>query len=237
MQGYALSHKGLVRKSNQDAFIFLSDIKLLAVADGMGGHRGGDIASTQAVKILEEYVRQHEGLPEVILHEAFNEANYQIFSQSKIDANLQGMGTTLTAAILREGRLIIAHVGDSRAYLYQENTFTQLTDDHSFVGELMRHGNITSQEADKHPNKNMLTRALGSEETVDVEIRVFEVEKGSKILLSSDGLSNMLNMEEIKAIINGHEPVDAVEVLIAKALDRGGIDNITAVLGIVEGEA
>lgn len=237
MQGYAMSHQGLVRKSNQDAFIFLPKIKLLAVADGMGGHLAGDVASAEAVRILEEYVRHHDGIPEEILHEAFNEANRQIFSQAKSDANLRGMGTTLTVAMQSGGRLIIAHVGDSRAYLYQENIFTQLTNDHSYVGELMRHGNITSQEAEKHPNKNMLTRALGTEESVDVEIRVFEVETGSKVLLSSDGLYNMVTKEEIQAMIYANEPKAAVEALIAQALDRGGVDNITAVLAILEGEA
>lgn len=237
MRGYALSHVGKVRKMNQDAYILLPEYQLLAVADGMGGHLAGDVASSQAVKILENYVCKHQGLPEEILYEAFNEANSDIFSKAQSDEVLKGMGTTLTAAMLKNGRLIIAHVGDSRAYLLQEGEFFQLTNDHSLVGELMRNGNITSQEADAHPNKNILTRALGMGETIDVDIRVFEVEQESKILLCSDGLTNMLSKGELEKIVSCSEPQIAVERLIALALEKGGTDNITAVLGIVEGGA
>lgn len=237
MRGSALSNMGKIRKSNQDAFLLLPHLNLLAVADGMGGHLAGDVASNEAIRVLENYVLNHQGIAEEVLHEAFNEANLKIFEQANSDTIYAGMGTTLTAALVFDGRLIIAHVGDSRAYLLQDGEFFQLTNDHSLVGELMRNGNITSQEADTHPNKNILTRALGMAPTIDVDIRVFEVEPQSKIFLCSDGLTNMLTKEEIFKVIAANEPQPAAETLIAMAMEKGGIDNITAVIAVVEGEA
>jgi len=237
MRFYAKTHIGKVRKSNQDAYLIVPESKLMAVADGMGGHLAGDIASAMAIDILKEYVIKHQGIPEEILFEAFNEANFRIYEKARTDSKYFNMGTTLTAAMITDNRLVIGHVGDSRAYLLQENEFFQLTNDHSFVGELLRNGNITSNEANSHPQKNMLVRALGMSATVDVDIRLFEVEKGSKILISSDGLTNMLLKEEIKEILSTVEPQYAVEQLVEIALDRGGTDNITAVLGVVGGDA
>ena len=233
---FAKSHVGKIRKTNQDAYIALPERNLLAVADGMGGHLGGDIASLTAIKVLEEFVKKHDGNPEEILLEALQEANKRILAASVNNALLEGMGTTLTAALIADNKLVIGHVGDSRAYLLQEGQFHQLTYDHSFVGELLRKGNISIQEADLHPQKNILVRALGTMETIDVDILVFEIEQGSKLLLTSDGLTNMLSKDEIEEVLLSEEPEHAVEKLIALALDRGGTDNITAVLGVMEGE-
>lgn len=230
---YAKTNIGKVRKMNQDAYIFLPEYNLLAVADGLGGHLAGDVASKKAIQILEEYVCEHPGIPEEILYEAFTEANRRIFKKAAEDDMLNGMGTTLTVAMIDQHRLIIAHVGDSRAYLLQEGEFHQLTKDHSLVGELVRSGNLTKEEADVHPQKNMLMRALGMEDKIDVEIRVLEIEKGSKILLTTDGMTNMLSQNELSDVLTTEKPEEALDKLVAIAMDRGGRDNITAVLGIV----
>lgn len=234
---FAKSHVGKVRKTNQDAYLVRPDYQLIAVADGMGGHLGGDVASLTAIKVLEEYIVQHEGPAEQVLQEALKEANRKIYEASKKNALLNGMGTTLTAAFVQDKKLVVAHVGDSRAYLLQEGEFRQLTNDHSLVGELLRNGNISIREADTHPQKNILVRALGTTEEINIDVMTFEVEIGSKILITSDGLTNMLSKCELEEVLLKEAPEHAVEKLIELALDRGGIDNITAVVGVMEGEA
>lgn len=231
---------GKTRTVNQDSY-YNSDIvelQLFVVADGMGGHNGGETASYLAVKAVEDMlVKNREALinkdiliPKFI-HMTLTEANRIIYNEGLLNENLNGMGTTLTMVYFTENSAIIGHVGDSRAYIYNNSELTQLTQDHSLVAELVRNGSISKEEAKDHPQKNIITRALGTD--VDLKVDVFErdIEKGDIVLLCSDGLTNMLSDEEIKHILSTIEvPQEACNCLVEKANELGGEDNITVTI-------
>ena len=222
-----LSDCGLVRPSNEDSFFLRRG--LYAVCDGMGGARAGEVASQMACMGLLGLDPASSGKKE--LRSAVVSTNQAIVSRSLAEDDLLGMGTTLTAAMLKEGSLILAHVGDSRAYLFHNNRLTQLTDDHSWVGEMVRRGELTPEQAAVHPHRSVITRALGTDREVDPDIREMAVEAGDRILLCSDGLTGMVKDEQIAEVFARQElPQATAESLVKAALAAGGEDNVTVVI-------
>lgn len=212
---------------------------LFAVADGMGGARAGEIAARLAAAALEE--APTDALGEVAVTSLIEKANSRIWERSLADPATAGMGTTVTAALVdaAEGTVTIGHVGDSRAYLLRGNSFQQLSTDHSLVAELVQSGVLTPEEAERHPQRSAITRALGTDPAVEVEVQTVPGEIGDLFLLCSDGLSVMLGDSEIAAAIEGadRDPQAAGEALVAAANAHGGEDNITVVLfELVDGE-
>ncbi|MCL6451141.1 MAG: Stp1/IreP family PP2C-type Ser/Thr phosphatase [Acetobacteraceae bacterium] len=225
---------GLVRSANEDSLCISPQIGLFAVADGMGGHRAGEVASFTALRHLEEELAQRLAAgdaPDAALLKAVSAANRRVFELAGQNRHLKGMGTTVTACLYRSGVLIVAHVGDSRAYLCRGNSILQLTEDHSLVRELVKNGGITEQEAAQHPHRNVLTRALGTEQTVAVDLGTFTMRPGDRLVLCTDGLSGYLAPEDILAVVSGGGDLPGVvRDLVNKALSAGGADNITVIL-------
>ncbi|MBU7006620.1 Stp1/IreP family PP2C-type Ser/Thr phosphatase [Phosphitispora fastidiosa] len=236
MKWSKLSHVGLVRKNNEDNCCVCDDLQLLAVADGMGGHKAGEVASKLALDAISGYLRKNSAVleedPIEALQMAFRHANTTVYEYAQKDReNFRGMGTTVTAALIRGEKVYIAHVGDSRAYLVRGSVIKLLTSDHSLVNELLLNGSLTEEEAENHPQKNVLTRAIGTAASVDVDVVKENVIEEDIILLCTDGLSNMINVEEIGQMAGAGETLGArARHFIDKALDRGGDDNITVVL-------
>lgn len=226
-----LSDKGLERPDNQDThgFVCLPSGTLFVVADGMGGARGGATASAIAVNLIAQLAPQEGEINIESLRIAVERANRKIFSKSRADESLAGMGTTVVALALTPNQAIVAHVGDSRIYLCQQGALLRLTRDHTLVQELIESGAISNEEASNHPIAHMLSRSLGPAGAVDVDIRelAHPPKEGDLFLLCCDGLYNMVKEEEIQEIIVGNDPDVAVDKLMALALERGGTDNIT----------
>ena len=225
-----ISDTGRRRLRNEDAYI--CEPPLFAVADGMGGARAGEIAARLAAAALEEAgteTRGAEGVAALIA-----EANRRIWERSLTDPETAGMGTTVTAALVdaASGTVAIGHVGDSRAYLLRGGAIEQLTTDHSLVAELVESGILTPEEAERHPQRSAITRALGTEPTVDVDAFTVETRAGDVFVLCSDGLSIMVADEDVASVIEAAErdPARAAEGLVAAANARGGEDNVTVVL-------
>ncbi len=222
---------GLWRDHNEDRYF--ADGQLFIVADGMGGHRAGEVASARSINVVAEYLAREsgKGTPETILAEAIMRANEVIFEEARSDERLAGMGTTFTCALLSGRRAVIGHVGDSRAYLWRAGHLTQLTEDHSLVAQLVEEGRISPEEAFTHPQRNIITKALGVEPVVDVDVATYNLEAGDLLLLCSDGLTAMLRDSEIAAhLVRTKDPEELSDTLIAEANARGGVDNITVVL-------
>ncbi len=245
-----LSDVGCVRELNEDSggYIQPDDPELLRskgllilVADGMGGHSAGEVASRLAVDVITRSYYEQDGDPHTALQCAFREANQEIHKAAEKDATKNGMGTTCTALVLQDGTAISAHVGDSRLYLVREDSIYLMTEDHSAVMEMVKAGLITLEQARHHPEKNVILRAMGSHAEVEVTTwqEPFPVRPGDRFLLCSDGLYDLVEDEEIKRIAMLSAPQTACENLIALAKERGGHDNIT--VGIVglkpEGDA
>jgi len=226
----AKTDTGRRRLRNEDDFI--CDPPLFAVADGMGGARAGEIAAGLAAAALEEAGAETRGAEGVVA--LITEANRRIWERSLADPETAGMGTTVTAALVdaSSGTVAIGHVGDSRAYLLRGGAIGQLTTDHSLVAELVQSGILTPEEAERHPQRSAITRALGTEPTVEVDAFTVEAEPGDVFLLCSDGLSTMVANEEMASAIEAAErdPQRAAEALVAAANARGGEDNVTVVL-------
>jgi len=239
MKTFARSDIGMVREMNQDNY-FISDpndeIKLFIVADGMGGYKGGEIASALAIESAKSYIknnfeetnREKEKILDLIKN-AIEYANMVVYEKSKKVEELNGMGTTMDVVIIQSGRLYIGHVGDSRVYRLRKDFFRKLTTDHSYVEQLVREGNITKEEAYNHPKKNMLTKALGCTAFVEPDVMVKGFQKDDILLMCTDGLTNMVRENEICEIIK-ENPESACDVLVNKANENGGQDNITAVI-------
>lgn len=232
MQVFAKSEVGLVRSVNEDRFLATDD--LLAVADGMGGHLAGEVAAEIAINKLKGIdLGQVVSLKEFFL-DIFQEANRTIFETGINNKDQEGMGTTLTAVYVRDMRAYIAHVGDSRAYLIRQNDVIQLTEDHSYVNQLVALGTLTEEEAEKHPQRNVLLRVLGTKESVNVDTIEVELQEKDRIVVASDGLFSDVNKDFIKEIfISGLSLEETVDRLIKAALDEGGKDNVTVVIGEV----
>ena len=232
MKWSQVTHTGLVRPNNEDAFLAEPAMGLFAVADGMGGHRAGEVASRQAMENLRRYFRRPEPAdPGEALAAAFSAVNASILAAASAKRAWRGMGTTCTACLVRGDDLWVAHVGDSRAYLVRGSALTQLTEDHTWVLELLKNGQLTDEEAKSHPRRNMLVRALGAEASVQVDLRHVGLMPGDRILLCTDGLTNQVTPGEITHILSGTADLEAtVKQLIDRALALGGLDNITIVL-------
>jgi protein phosphatase len=239
MKWSKVSHIGLVRETNEDNSLVCEDLQLLAVADGMGGHQAGEVASRLALETIAAYVKRNNGditaNPGAALIKALAEANKKIYQQAQQEPVYHGMGTTITAAFLTPGKVNLAHVGDSRAYLIHNREIRLVTDDHSLVNELIKNGGITVDEASRHPHRNVLTRAVGSASRVDVDLYEVEVVPGDILVLCTDGLSNLLSPDEIRDTVNSGAALDeAAAGLIDRALAGGGSDNITVILCMIE---
>jgi PPM family protein phosphatase len=229
---FARSDTGRQRRSNEDAYF--KHPPLFAVADGMGGARAGEVASGLLVEVLEGGLPD-SGNDEERLAERVREANARIHELSQRDADRAGMGTTVTAAYVGDQAVAIAHVGDSRAYRQHDGRLEQMTRDHSLVEELKRRGKLTEEEAEDHPQRSVITRALGPEARVDVDTLSVPAQAGDVFLLCSDGLSGMVPEERIAEIIAGAPDLKrAGQELISEANERGGRDNITVVLFSLE---
>ena len=221
----AASDIGQVREGNEDSYLVIAP--LYAVADGMGGHRGGEVASNLALETVQTLFEQGSGT----LAEQVEQANRAVFDRSQKDRRVSGMGTTLTAALIDGGRVHLAHVGDSRAYLFRAGELSLLTEDHTLVHKMVVEGEITEEEAETHPHRSILTRALGVDAAVQVDESDVEVAGGDRILLCSDGLTGMVSDEQIREILGRNpDPQPAVDELVKEANRAGGIDNITAVI-------
>jgi protein phosphatase len=215
---------GQVREGNEDSFLVLAP--LYVVADGMGGHRGGEVASSLALQTLQRLSEAREGT----LAEQVIEANRAVFERSQEDRSVAGMGTTLTAALVDGDRVHLAHVGDSRAYLFRGGELSMLTEDHTLVHRMVVDGEITEAEAETHPHRSILTRALGVDASVQVDEGDVRSIAGDRILLCSDGLTAMVPDGQIREILSTTaDPQEAVDTLVRVANRAGGIDNITAV--------
>lgn len=236
MTVFSLSDVGQKRTINQD-FIYTSNTSigllpnLFLVADGMGGHKAGDFASRKTVEIMvEEIEGNSKESPVVVLREAIEKANDAIYRLASQDEDMEGMGTTLVAASLIGDRLQVANVGDSRLYVIGEE-ITQITVDHSLVEEMVRVGTIDKEMAKSHPRKNIITRAVGVMPTIQPDFFTVTIKKGEQVLLCTDGLTNMLEDEEISKIVKSRGTVEEkVKALVAEANRRGGKDNISVVL-------
>jgi serine/threonine protein phosphatase PrpC len=224
---------GRKRRRNEDSYVL--EPPLFAVADGMGGAQAGEVASRLAVDAFREFHEADELEPEKRVAAIIQEANRRIYERAREDTQASGMGTTVTAALVGEESVSIGHVGDSRAYRLRGGQLEQLTDDHSLVADLVRGGRLTPEEADVHPQRSVITRALGTDPEVDVDAFTFEAEPGDVILLCSDGLTTMLTDEEIVAIVGEAKSLEhAAKQLVKAANRRGGEDNVTVVLFALE---
>jgi PPM family protein phosphatase len=219
----------MVRAGNEDAYLVAPP--LYVVADGMGGHRGGEVAARLAVTTLSTRESEIAAGDTTALMEAMREANGIILRSSQEDDRLRGMATTCTAAVVRGRVARIAHIGDSRAYLFHEGRLTQLTDDHSVVAQLVREGYLTPEEASIHPRRNVIMRALGSIDEVDIDTTEAILDAGDRLVLCSDGLTNCLDDAAIAALLgDGRDAQAAALRLIERANAAGGPDNITVVV-------
>ena len=203
--------------------------EVYVVADGMGGHAAGEVASHILVKSVQADLSGREGIREAELCDSIRHANHEILATVAENPDCQGMGTTATVLHLEEGQAFWAHVGDSRLYLLRSGQLMQITRDHSYVEDLVEYGEITEAEARNHPQKNMLTRAVGVEEELEVDSGSFAVAAGDVLLLATDGLMNMVPEDEIAAILSRNDE-DPAKSLVAAALHYGGRDNVTAVV-------
>ena len=237
METYCQTDVGLKRNSNQD-FVYASDQKvgrlpsLLIVADGMGGHAAGDLASRVCVETAVSSIEgsgQTETIP--ILAEAVQKANRAVLKKAAEKPEYAGMGTTIVAAVIDGNNLYVANVGDSRLYLIDDDRIDQITLDHSLVAEMVRSGRISPEQMRNHPEKNIITRAVGGEENVEVDFFDVGLHKGDVVLLCSDGLTNMVEDEQIFRIVRREKTLrDAGQKLISAANSAGGRDNISVVL-------
>jgi len=240
MQAWGLSDPGMVRTQNQDAFVMeeLSEnARIAVVCDGMGGALAGNVASQLALEIFTAQVRfaWQEGLTEEqaagLLRDAVVAANNAVYQRAVNDADCTGMGTTLVAALIEDGRLTVVNVGDSRAYITGKSGIKLVTTDHSFVQMMVQRGELSPEEAKNHPGKNLITRAVGTEKTVMADIYHLESDSWESLVLCSDGLSNVMADQEILfEVAHGEKQEDCCQRLLAIAQNRGAPDNVTVVV-------
>jgi protein phosphatase len=246
IKAYGLTHVGRQRQHNEDSYLVADEAKLFLVADGMGGHAAGEIASRIAVDSISEFIlhtKEDDGTWPHAYDEHFKRstnrlmaavrlANTRVLEAMRKDARLRGMGTTVVACLADGETMSVAHVGDSRAYMIRNNQLQRITNDHSWVFEQVQAGMLTEAEAEKHPLRNVITRALGGALQVTPDASEIEVKEGDMFLLCSDGLTGMVPEEEILKLVtqsNG-DLEKACQKLIEEANERGGLDNVTAIL-------
>ncbi len=236
MKYYAMTDVGRRREVNQD-YVYATGQpigpfpNLLVVADGMGGHKAGDFASKFTVEVVKrEIAGSRSRKPEKVLHDAIQVANRELISVASRDVKLEGMGTTLVVATVIGDTLYFANIGDSRLYLIDDN-IKQLSKDHSLVEEMVRLGGIKAEDARNHPDKNIITRAMGVKDEAEADFYEFRIKRGDVILMCTDGLSNMVEDEDMFGLVKGsRDVVEAVQMLIDRANSNGGRDNIGVVL-------
>ena len=241
MNSVGKSVRGMKREKNEDA-IFVSRAGdspegLYIVADGMGGHNGGEVASSEAVRAFTKYISKNHPAAEKngelleLMTEAAQFANSVVFEKAGISPELSGMGTTLTAALISGRKAYIIHAGDSRLYVFRDGKLRQVTKDHSYVMEMVKLGEITKEEARVHPKRNIITRALGTEPGLDIDALVLNIKKSDVLLLCTDGLNNMVSDEKIEEILKKEEDMETkLGELIDTANEKGGYDNISIIL-------
>ena len=237
---------GLKRGHNEDNFQINEELNLFVVADGMGGHAGGEYASAIAVNTVEEIVSSMAvGGDEVDdpieltrqkLTHAIRLSGRRIFEKAREQTEFHGMGTTVVVVLVENGNAFVAHVGDSRVYLLRDGAIEQVTEDHSLIAEKIRHGLITPEEAKNHRMRNVITRSLGYQEDVEVDLTVRAIRRGDQYLLCSDGLSGHVEDEEMANLLLSNSPQNAARKLVVLACDRGGDDNITTVIARVDAQ-
>lgn len=232
---------GRIRQVNEDSALtgtISSQFSFAVVADGMGGHQAGDVASQIAVSAFRRILAQHEEITnwsaedgKRLMRIAIRQANEEIFNLAKHMEQYHNMGTTIVAALLWDEMVIIGHVGDSRAYRINEQRIELLTQDHSLVNALVQSGQLTAEEAENHPRKNVLTRAIGTDDDVDADVRIIEWQDSDILLLCSDGLTNRVSESQLHQIVMSQQSLEvSADQLIRLANDAGGEDNITLVL-------
>lgn len=238
MKIVAKTDKGMVRDSNQDAYAvgeLPGEVAWAVVCDGMGGAAGGNIASTLAVKVISDKItssynsKMRDASIKNLLDSAITAANLEVYDMAYSRPELQGMGTTVVAVIVRDNNAYIAHVGDSRAYIATKDSIEQVTVDHSLVQDLVNQGKITAIEAEHHPKKNVITRAVGVDKQVDVDFSEIDLSGDSTLILCTDGLSNYVTTKEMAEDINDGQYYAFADRLVKRANHNGGGDNITVV--------
>lgn len=240
MNIFVCSDVGKLREINQDAFYYCDyeQLPIFAVADGMGGHNAGEIASNLAIQTIKEsYYKEREDIIQQkleiprFINETLKKANEKIHIQSQEQKNFNGMGTTVTMGFIYDNEIFIGHIGDSRAYLLKNGELIQLTQDHSLVAELVKNGSISREEAQNHPQKNIITRALGTDISVNIDILSRELEDNDIIMLCTDGLTNMVSEGKIKEILLSEDNSEILcNKLIYTANELGGFDNSTVMI-------
>ncbi|MBR3133410.1 MAG: Stp1/IreP family PP2C-type Ser/Thr phosphatase [Clostridia bacterium] len=240
MRVYAKSDIGKVRSMNQDSFSIPVDnveLKLYILADGMGGYKGGEIASRVAVTATEKYIKEKFYLLEKrdkksimkVIEDAIEFANTAIYEESEQDEELQDMGTTIEVCLIYKNKVYIGHIGDSRIYQIRNNIMERVTTDHSYVEKLVRDGEITREESYTHPKKNLLIKALGTDEKAEPDLLDISIQKDDVLLICSDGLTNMIREDRILEIVSENVET-AIDNLIEEANKNGGLDNITVII-------
>jgi protein phosphatase len=232
------TNKGLMRENNEDSLIVeqFDNYCLYAVADGMGGHRAGEVASSIVIDEMRNFfiksLEKNDFKPPLFIIESVKLSNDRIREESFKNEECLGMGTTVSMAIIdkRQNIIYIGNIGDSRAYVLRNNELKQITKDHTYVNELMKEGKITAEEAKTHPKRNVITRALGSEEFVHADIFELELLKNDILLLCTDGLTTHVSDDKILEIIKEYGASESVQKLIKQANDNGGTDNITIII-------
>jgi protein phosphatase len=237
---YGISDIGQVRQNNEDFWAKLSDINFFALADGMGGHRAGEVAAQEAVKALCDHFQQtlqiagpHLSIEEAhgLIQLAVEHANTVVYDLNQENSDLRGMGTTLCCIYCHANGLVYAHVGDSRIYRYSNGMLQQMTKDHSLLCELVDMGKINANQANDFLYKNIITKAVGTESQVEPSVHVCDADDGDVFMMCSDGLSDMLSTKEIESILKTHQDIEtASKVLIDEANKKGGHDNVTVVI-------
>lgn len=232
-----LTDIGRMRSQNQDAVFATEETigslpNLFVVADGMGGHKAGEYASSQAIALAKREIASDTGSePVQIINQGITAANKSIYEEATQDEDKYGMGTTMVAATLLEDHLCVANVGDSRLYVYRDGQLSQITQDHSVVGEMVRKGEMPKEEARSHPKRNLITRAVGAEAEVRVDFFDETLQAGDLVLMCTDGLTSMVEESEIEEVLAGSGQVaDKVAKLVDLANDHGGKDNITVIV-------
>ena len=244
LEAYSITHTGLVREKNQDVCKIIippvennsSVSEILAVADGMGGQKAGEVASSLSIKLLEDQFSQClagkkpiDCEPGDFLKHAIAKVNSEVHKMATLE-EYQGMGTTLVVSAINSGKATIANVGDSRCYLYRNGCLQSITKDHSLVRFMIESGAITEEEAKTHPQRNVITRAIGLEEHVEIDIFSIDLLPGDTLLLSSDGMHGLVDPCKIAQILDSNDLQEAGDRLISASLDKGGHDNITVIV-------
>lgn len=234
MKAVSIFETGCVRKNNEDNLLIMPEVSLFAVADGMGGHNAGEIASKLAVEELKKrspalYDAQNEDIQEW-MSKTMAEANKLVYEVSLNSMETEGMGTTLTALVIKGAKAIIGHIGDSRIYLWRDKVLSQLSEDHSMVNELVRLGQLTEEKARDHPHKNVLSRALGVDRNINIDCFQFQVQDNDVFILCTDGFSNMIEDEEMVTEFSSPGTWEQrLDNLRENVLERGAPDNFTVI--------